>query len=111
LIAPPFGIGSELSATGPNGPSIFPSTALAVRLNAHIGKGYARFAVINAEAGTIGDEGGIQPFGRDGVLLIGEAGINTNGKIAVGAWTYSKKQPTVSPPDITQGPPPRQRYS
>ena len=34
LIAPPFGIGSELSATGPNGPSIFPSTALAVRLAA-----------------------------------------------------------------------------
>lgn len=32
LIAPAFGIGSELAATGPNGPSIFPSTALSARL-------------------------------------------------------------------------------
>ena len=34
LIAPAFGIGSELAATGPNGPAIFPSTALtaAVRI-------------------------------------------------------------------------------
>ena len=31
LMAPAFGIGSELAATGPNGPSIFPSTALTVR--------------------------------------------------------------------------------
>ena len=28
LIAPAFGIGSELAATGPNGPAIFPSTSL-----------------------------------------------------------------------------------
>jgi porin len=42
LISPPFGIGSELSATGPNGPSIFPSTALAARLAAKFGKGYAQ---------------------------------------------------------------------
>ena len=33
LIAPPFGIGSELASTGVNGPSIFPSTALALRVN------------------------------------------------------------------------------
>lgn len=110
LIAPPFGIGSELSATGPNGPSIFPSTALAVRLAANFGKGYVQAAVINAEAGTIGDEGGVHMFGPEGVLLIGEAGVHTNGKIAVGGWSYSKKQPTVAPPDVTQGPPPRQAW-
>ena len=39
LLAPAFGIGSELAATGPNGPSIFPSTALGVRLNVDLGKG------------------------------------------------------------------------
>ena len=32
LIAPAFGISSELAATGANGPSVFPSTALAMRL-------------------------------------------------------------------------------
>jgi porin len=110
LISPPFGIGSELSATGPNGPSIFPSTALAARLAVNVGKVYVQGAVINAEAGTIGDEGGVKPFGTEGVLLIGEAGVHANGKIAVGGWTYSKKQPTVAPPDVTQGPPPRQAW-
>ncbi|MBA4354801.1 MAG: porin, partial [Novosphingobium sp.] len=41
LLAPPFGIGSELAATGPNGPSIFPYSALAARLYLPLGGGYA----------------------------------------------------------------------
>ena len=40
LIAPAFGIGSELAATGPNGPSIFPSTALAARLRVNPEEAY-----------------------------------------------------------------------
>jgi len=101
LISPPFGIGSELSATGPNGPSIFPSTALAVRVSATFGDSYVRGAVINAKAGTIGDEQGVDIFGRDGTLLIGEAGWTGNGKIAVGAWRYTKDQPVIDAPDVS----------
>lgn len=106
LIAPPFGIGSELSATGPNGPSIFPSTALAARLRASAGKVYTQVAVINAHAGTIGDADGVDLSGRDGALLIGEAGWTGSGKIALGLWRYTKRQPRVVAPGLTAVPPP-----
>jgi len=96
LIAPPFGIGSELSATGRAGPSIFPSTAPAARLRMSAGNDlYLQAAAYNAEAGTLGDSGGIRPLFRDGALLIGEVGRAGAGKLAVGAWRYSKKQDDV----------------
>lgn len=104
LISPPFGIGSELSATGPNGPSIFPSTALAARVNASFGDAYVRAAVVNAKAGTLGDEHGVALFGHDGALLIGELGWSGNGKVSVGFWRYTKDQPLIDAPDITVGP-------
>lgn len=96
LIAPAFGIGSELAATGPNGPSIFPSTALAVRArwtpNAHV---YAQAAVLNAKAGVLGDPGGIQTSFDNGVLMIAEGGWQGRGKVAVGTWRYSRKQDDI----------------
>lgn len=93
LIAPAFGIGSELSSTGPNGPSIFPSTALTMRLNVSVAKsGYVRAAVVNARAGVLGDREGIDFGMRDGALLIAEAGTHINGKLAVGAWGYTRQQ-------------------
>lgn len=101
LISPMFGVGSELAATGTNGPAIFPSTALAVRLKATTDHAYAAVAVINARAGTIGDEHGVDLSGRDGALLIGEAGWTGRGKLAVGAWHYTRKQPTITPPGLT----------
>lgn len=96
LLAPAFGIGSELAATGPNGPSIFPSTSLAVRArwtpNAHV---YAQAAVLNANAGVLGDPGGIRTSLDNGVLLIAEAGWTGRGKIAVGTWRYTDKQDDI----------------
>lgn len=93
LIAPAFGIGSELSATGPNGPSIFPSTALTARLNLSLGAtGYVRAAVVNARAGVLGDATGIDFSMRDGALLIAEGGTTRGGKMALGAWRYTRRQ-------------------
>lgn len=95
LIAPPFGIGSELAGNGPNGPSIFPSTALAVRVRAALngGKGYIEAAALNARAQTWGDPGDIDTSFDDGLLLIGEAGhMFGPAKLSLGAWTYSKKR-------------------
>lgn len=93
LIAPAFGIGSELAATGPNGPSIFPSTALTVRLNLAIGKsGYVRAAVVDARAGVLGDAAGVDLSMRDGALLIAEAGTLRGGKLAIGTWRYTRRQ-------------------
>lgn len=104
LIAPPFGIGSELAATGPNGPSIFPSSALAARLHAPLGAsgGYVRIAAINARASTLGDSGGPDFSFRDGLLLIGETGIARGGwRIAAGAWRYTRDPvvPFMAAPD------------
>jgi porin len=97
LLAPAFGVGSEISATGPNGPSIFPSTALAVRAEIRTaGSGFVRTALLNAEASTLGDEEGVDTSFRHGALLIGEAGIEGDkGKLALGLWGYSQRQDDV----------------
>ena len=101
LVSPMFGVGSELAATGTNGPAIFPSTALAARLKVDSGHAYAALAVVNAKAGTIGDIEGVDLSGRDGALLIGEAGLTGHGKLAIGAWRYTRKQPAIIPPGVT----------
>lgn len=97
LIAPAFGIGSELAATGPNGPAIFPSTALTAEVRiAPSPDTYATFAVVNAEAGVLGDAGGMAPLLKEGALLIGEGGWTGGaGKVALGAWTYTRRQDDI----------------
>jgi len=96
LISPPFGIGSELASTGPNGPSIFPSTALAVRLRAGGAEGlYAQVAAVNASAGTVGDPQGIDTDLGEGVLMIGETGWNGPLRLAAGGWRYDRDQPDI----------------
>ncbi len=93
LVSPSFGAGSELAATGPNGPSIYPSTALTVRVEHRFGDlAYARAAVLNGSAGCLGDPQGVDFSFRDGVLAIGEAGVERPGlKLAAGYWRYSKR--------------------
>ena len=96
LIAPAFGIGSELASTGPNGPSIFPSTALAARLRVTPTEGsYVMAAVFNAKAGVLGDEDGVDLRMRDGALAIAEAGLTRDGKLALGYWRYTERQPDI----------------
>jgi porin len=96
LLAPPFGIGSEFASTGPNGPSIFPSTALAARVKiSGDGGRYVQAAVLNAQAGTLGDPEGPSTRFDNGVLAIAQAGIGTDWRLAVGAWGYSRRQPDL----------------
>lgn len=96
LISPSFGIGSEFASTGPNGPSIFPSTTLAVRAGGQVGeRGYVQAAVLNADARTIGDPDGLDMGLDRGALMIAEAGIEGRTRLAVGAWRYSKKQDDI----------------
>ncbi len=93
LMAPAFGIGSELAATGPNGPAIFPSTALTLMVHAEPSpETYASLALVNAESGVLGDPGGIPAVLREGALVIGEAGVTSFGKLALGAWAYTRRQ-------------------
>lgn len=109
LIAPAFGVGSELSATGVNGPSIFPSTALTVRVERRFGKnGYARAALLNATAGCPGEPNGVDLNFRNGLLAIGEIGFERPGaKLAVGYWRYTKTQEDFTETDA-EGTPLRQ---
>jgi porin len=96
LLGPAFGIGSELAATGANGPAIFPSTSATARLRIEHGEhGYVQFAAVNGEAGVPGDPGGIRPLLRNGALLIGEMGIAAKGKFSIGAWTYTQRQDDI----------------
>ncbi len=105
LISPSFGIGSELAATGPNGPSIFPSTALAVRGAYAFEGGHLRGAVVNAHAGVPGDPHGLDLDFDDGALFIGEAGLDLAlGKLAVGAWRYSDDQDDIREVTSSGGP-------
>lgn len=96
LIAPAFGIGSELAATGPNGPSIFPSTALGARVTADLGAGrYVRAAALNAKSGVLGDPGGVDWEFDNGALLIAEAGIEGPTRFGIGAWGYTERQDDI----------------
>jgi porin len=105
LLAPPFGIGSEIASTGPNGPSIFPSTALAVRARVEGGQGtYVQGAVLNAQAGTVGDPDGPSTKFDNGALVIGEAGIGDSWRVAVGGWAYTERQPDLRDLDVNGDP-------
>ncbi|HEX7758256.1 MAG TPA: carbohydrate porin [Caulobacteraceae bacterium] len=96
FLAPTFGISTEIAATGPNGPSIFPSPALAVRVNFQPRPDlYVKVAAIDAHAGTIGDPGGVDTSFSDGLIMWGEAGWTAKGKIAVGVWGYTKGQSDI----------------
>jgi porin len=100
LISPPFGIGSELAATGPNGPSIFPSTSLAVRVRLGSVDGlHVQFAAVNAKASAIGDDGGVDTSLDNGALYLAEAGWSGPVRIAVGAWRYGEAQEDIR--DVT----------
>jgi porin len=96
LIAPPFGIGSELASTGPNGPAIFPSSSLAARLRVGDSDGlYGQIAVVNADARTLGDHGGVDTSLDEGVLGIAEAGMGGPVRYALGVWRYDQRQDDI----------------
>ncbi len=100
LIAPAFGIGSELAATGPNGPSIFPSTALALRGRWDVAEGQRiQGAVLNASAGVLGDPGGVDLSFDNGALLIGEWVHSGPMQVRLGAWTYTEDQEDIRDTD------------
>ncbi len=103
-----FGIGAELAQTGLNGPSIFPNTALALRLKAEPTKSvYLMAGAFNALAGNPDHPYGTHFRRRasDGDLLIVESGYRPGqsdtgglaGKYAFGFWTYT----TTFPHQIT----------
>lgn len=110
LLAPGFGIGSELAATGPAGPSIFPSTAFAARLRlAPSDSSYVQLALYNARAGVPGDPVGPDWSFDNGVLAIAEAGwtgpkIGRSARLAFGVWAYSDRMDDIRETDAFGAP-------
>lgn len=95
LINPVFGIGSELSSTGPNGPSTFPRTEMAVRVRYAGTREYGQAAMVRAPRGTV------DPVGKRTLLFIAEAGRRGSTALSIGAWTYSRRQPEIVPPGVS----------
>jgi len=93
------GVGAEIAQTGINGPSIFPTTALAARVRVRPTEPwYIQTAVYDAGAGDPENPKGTQIIlGKgEGVLGIAETsyvfgmdGDQPYGKIALGGWVYS----------------------
>lgn len=95
FIGPTYGIGSEFAATGINGPSIFPTTSLAVSTKIQPNENlYLRTAAFDAIAGNPDKPKGthIHLKKKDGALFIAELGTNSQfGNYGIGLWRYSKK--------------------
>ncbi len=88
------GIGSDIAQTGENGPSIFPVTSLAVRIQTQMADGLTvRAAILDGVPGDPDLPSRTIIKLNDGALVIGELDwISGNSRILAGAWGYSKKQ-------------------
>lgn len=112
------GIGPDFSQSGRNGPSIFPTTSLALRIAARVAEaGYVQAAMLDGVPGdpTNGRGTQVEIHGKDGWLIALEAG-HVRGldegddapfhKLSLGAWYYTAKFPHndgVSPDEHNWG--------
>lgn len=94
LLNSSFGIGPDFSQSGLNGPSIFPTTSLALRVEARLGERLLlRGAVLDGVPGDPDEPRGTRVIldGDDGLLFAGEAEWSlARGRAAVGGWGYSR---------------------
>ncbi len=100
FLNPSQAIGVEFSQTGKNGPSIFPTTSLALRAKYQNKSGYyAQAAIFDGVPGDPNNPSGnhIILNKNNGALLVAEAGFasevdgkdNSYGKYAIGCWYYT----------------------
>lgn len=92
-----FGIGAEIASSGENGPSIFPTTSLAVRGRISNARGgYLQGVVMDGVPGDPGDPHGTQVILKqdDGLMLAAEVGYTADDpkyrKFAAGYWRYTR---------------------
>ncbi len=96
------GVGSDISQSGLNGPSIFPVTGLALRLNHAISDDWTvRIAALDGGPGDPEDpdSSSIQLSRDEGALLVSEFERNTDrSKVLVGSWAYTAQFPQIDHP-------------
>ena len=97
------GIGIEVAQTGQNGPSIFPTTSLGLRIKAEpVSEFYLQTVVLDGVPGEPDDYRGthLRLCKEDGALAAAELGYRAGteenptrffGKYALGAWFYTAK--------------------
>lgn len=115
FLHPTFGTGAELAQTGKNGPSIFPTSSLALRARLAQEPWYVQAAAFDGVPGDPDNPRGTHVRFRagDGALLIVEAGRSLAdeglpGKLALGAWRYTVRADDVLDTDA-QGNPVKRR--
>jgi porin len=90
-----YGIGTDISQTGANGPSVFPVTSLSLRLATEWNERWTtRFAILDGVPGDPKDPGKTTIYidFDEGALLIGElARDSLNTRVLFGAWGYTAK--------------------
>lgn len=102
FLNPSHGIGADYSQSGQNGPSIFPTTSLALRIKYSISSiSDIRFAVFDGISGDVNNPSGTQISlnKEDGVLIAGEINLFSGSreyvknyfKYAIGGWYYSEE--------------------
>ncbi|MDX2142838.1 MAG: carbohydrate porin [Rhodospirillaceae bacterium] len=102
------GIGPDFSQTGQNGPSIFPVTSLAARLQFQVTDSVlVRAAVLDGVPGSLVHprRTAIKLGNGDSALLVGEIEADLNGTIAAaGLWHYTAKFDDLIAVDRTGAP-------
>lgn len=95
FVSSPHGIGTDFAQSGRNGPSIFPSTSLAARVQWQPSDGWAaRTAVLDGVPGDPAHPGRtVIKLGKgDGALLVGELEAPFGGgKLLLGRWQYTAR--------------------
>ena len=89
-----FGIGPPFSESGINGPSVFPTTAPAIRAEGDLSSMVTlRVAAVNGIAGDPSDPYGTHVDFGGGALLVAEVDRHSSDsddkKLGLGAWTYT----------------------
>lgn len=95
FVSSPHGIGTDFAQSGQNGPSIFPSTSLAARVQWAPAEGWAvRAAVLDGVPGDPDHPGrtAVKLGHGDGALLVGELEAPLGGgKLLLGRWQYTAR--------------------
>jgi porin len=100
FIGSAHGIGTDISHSGRNGPSIFPVTSLAARVSVAAAPDLTlRAAVLDAVPGDPAHPARTAILLRDGALAIGEADWRKGRlRLLAGAWGYSRAQERLGEP-------------
>jgi porin len=105
LLNASFGLTPELSGTGSNGPSTYPSTAPSLRLFAAVNESVdVLAAAFNADALGLNEPGGPDLAFNNGALLISQINWRGPAAFSLGAWTYTQPQPDVHDTNLAGDP-------